>query len=135
MRLFVKFVAGALGLTLWVLPLFVAIPCRAIEGAGSQCAKCCAGMAGSAMMGATEDSMTPTPFELTYPPCCQISSGETSRPAIVQETQRRVTLAVSQLDGEVQAFNAAPDLREAVGAWPPLPLKSSPQSILCTFRI
>ena len=135
MRIFAKFVAGTLGLSLWVLPLFVAIPCRANSKAASHCAKCCEGMADSAMMATAVNSLAATPVELNVPPCCQISSGETSGPEIVLKSQRRISPAVSQLVDEVQAFDTAPDLRIAARSNPPLPLKSSPQSILCTFRI
>ena len=135
MRPFAKFVAVTLGLSLWVLPLFAAIPCKASLGAASHCAKCCDGMADSAMMAAAENSLAPAPVELTYPPCCQISSGEVSGLAIVQKTERRILPAVTQLNEMAQASDAAPDLRDAARSTPPLPHKSSHQSILCTFRI
>jgi hypothetical protein len=92
-------------------------------------------MADSTMMPAAENSLVATPYELCSPPCCQLSSQESSGPAMVPETQRPVSPVISQLDGAVRALDAAPDLPDLQRPLPILAMTRSPQSVLCTFLI
>jgi hypothetical protein len=102
----------------------------------THCAACCGKMAKSAMTSPRMHMVqAPRLAEFSAPPCCKISSDDTTTPVTAREAQRPVTQAVAHQAVSVLLPRVAPDSRQRIRPLPGPSPKSRPQSALCTFLI